>query len=84
MGIIKFKKVTFLNLLINPFCIYFFIFLYFFFNFFNDFFFMCLKMSEAFPVKYYLENKERLRKKVCEGYQNLSKEEKEQKTTILM
>ena len=29
--------------------------------------------------KYYQENKERLQKKACERYQNLSKEEKEKK-----
>ena len=36
-------------------------------------------MSENLLAKYYLENKERLQKKACERYQNLSKEEKEKK-----
>ena len=36
-------------------------------------------MSKTLSVKYYQENKERLQKKVCERYQNLSKEEKQKK-----
>ena len=36
-------------------------------------------MSKNVSHKYYLENKEKLQKKVCEKYQNLSKEEKEKK-----
>ena len=36
-------------------------------------------MSKNFSAKYYQENKERLQKKACERYQNLSKEEKEKK-----
>ena len=35
-------------------------------------------MSKTFSVKYYHENKERLRKKACGRYQNLPKEEKKQ------
>ena len=33
-------------------------------------------MSKHLSGKYYQENKERLQKKACERYQNLSKEEK--------
>ena len=36
-------------------------------------------MSQNLSVKYYQENKERLQKKSCERYQNLSKVEKEKK-----
>ena len=36
-------------------------------------------MSKALSAKYYQENKERLLKTAHEGYQNLSKEEKETK-----
>ena len=36
-------------------------------------------MSKSFSAKHYQENKERLQKKACERYQNLSKEEKEKK-----
>ena len=36
-------------------------------------------MSKIFSAKYYQEHKERLQKKTCERYQNLSKEEKEKK-----
>ena len=36
-------------------------------------------MSKNLSAKYYQENKERLRKKAREKYQNLSKEEKEKK-----
>ena len=35
-------------------------------------------MSKNLSVKYYQENKERLKKR-CENYQNLSKKEKEKK-----
>ena len=34
-------------------------------------------MSQNLSAKYYRENKERLQKKACKRYQNLSKEEKE-------
>ena len=44
----------------------------FFFNLFLDIFFIYINLS----AKYYQENKERLLKKACERYQNLSKEEK--------
>ena len=33
----------------------------------------------SLSAKYYQENKEKLHKKACERYQNLSKEEKEKK-----
>ena len=36
-------------------------------------------MSKKLSAKYYQENKERLRKKARERYQNLSKEKKEKK-----
>ena len=36
-------------------------------------------MSKNVSAKYYQENKERLLKKACERYQNLSKNEKENK-----
>ena len=36
-------------------------------------------MSKNLSAKYYQENKERLQKKACEKYQNLSKEKKEKK-----
>ena len=38
-------------------------------------------MSKNLSGKYYQENKERLQKKACERYKNLSKE-KEKKATI--
>ena len=38
-----------------------------------------MKMSKSLSAKYYQKNKERLQKKPCERYQNLSKEEKEEK-----
>ena len=41
-----------------------------------------MKKSINLLAKYYQENKERLQKKPCERYQNLSKEEKEKKGTI--
>ena len=34
-------------------------------------------MSKNLSDKYYQENKERLQKKACEGYQNLSDDEKQ-------
>ena len=43
---VKILRVTFLNLLINPFLLY--------------FFFIYIKMSKSLSVKYYEENKERL------------------------
>ena len=36
-------------------------------------------MSKNLSAKYYQENKERLQKRACERYHNLSKEEKEEK-----
>ena len=36
-------------------------------------------MSKNSSSKYYQDNKERLQRKACEKYQNLSKEEKEKK-----
>ena len=36
-------------------------------------------MSKALSAKYYQENKDRLQKKACERYQNLSKEENKKK-----
>ena len=36
-------------------------------------------MSKTLSAKYYSENKERLQKKACERYQNLSKEKKGKK-----
>ena len=39
-------------------------------------------MSKNFAAKYYQENKERLQKKVCDRYQNLSKEEKQKRDNI--
>ena len=39
-------------------------------------------MSKTLSAKYYQKDKERLQKKACKRYQNLSKEEKEKKTTI--
>ena len=42
-------------------------------------FFKCIKISKHLSAKYNQENKERLEKKSCERYQNLSKEEKEKK-----
>ena len=37
-------------------------------------------MSKNLSAKYYQENKERLQKKACERYQNLSKKEKKEVT----
>ena len=39
-------------------------------------------MSKNLSVKYYPDNKEKLQKSACERYQNLSKEEKEEKAII--
>ena len=39
-------------------------------------------MSKNVSAKYYQENKERLQKKACQRYQNLSKKGKEKKATI--
>ena len=41
-------------------------------------------MSKNLSAKYYQENKERLQKKACERYQNLSKEEKEKSDNMVM
>ena len=43
------------------------------------FFFKYIKMSNTLSAKYYQENKERLKKIARERYQNLSKQEKENK-----
>ena len=53
-------------------------FLIFFYKFAIIFFScVCIKMSKILSAKYYQENKDRLQKKACERYQNLSKEEEE-------
>ena len=39
-------------------------------------------MSKDSSTKYYQNNKKRLQKKAREGYQSLSKEEKEKKATM--
>ena len=54
----------------------------FFYNFRYNFFLIYIKMSKNLSAKKYQGNKERLQKKACERYQNLSKEEKEKKATI--
>ena len=41
-------------------------------------------MSKNLSVKYYQENKEKLRKKARERYQNLSKEEKEKSNNMIV
>ena len=41
-----------------------------------------MEISNNFSAKYYQENKERLQKKACERYENLSKEEKESKNMV--
>ena len=41
-------------------------------------------MSKNLSAKYYQQIKERLQKKACEKYQNLSKEEKEKKDNIVV
>ena len=38
-------------------------------------------MSKNLSAKYYQENKERLQKKPCEKYENISKEDKEKFTS---
>ena len=53
------------------------IFYKFFYNYFYNFFHIYIKMSTTLLVKYYQENKEKLRKKARERYSNLPKEEKE-------
>ena len=45
---------------------------------------MHIKISINLSVKYYQENKGKLRKKACEIDQNLSKEEREKEVTILL
>ena len=40
-------------------------------------------MFKTLSAKYYQENKERLQKKACERYKNLSKEEKESNNTVV-
>ena len=40
---------------------------------------MYIKTPKILSAKYYQENKERLQKKTCERYQNLSQEEKKKK-----
>ena len=40
------------------------------------FFFIYIKISKYLSAKYYQNNNERLQKKACQIYQNLSKEEK--------
>ena len=64
------SKMTFLNFLINPFFINFFIYIYFFKH---------IKMSKKLWAKSYHKDKERLQKKPHERHQNRSKEEKEEK-----
>ena len=41
-------------------------------------------MSKNLSTKYYQENRERLKKKACERYQNLSKEEKEKNNNMVV
>ena len=55
------------------------IFFIFFDNFFNNFFLYIIKFLKNLSAKYYQENKERLQRKACERYQNLSEEEKVKK-----
>ena len=55
---------------------------HFFYNFLYNFFLIYIKMFKNLSAKKYQGNKERLQKKACERYQNLSKEEKEKKATI--
>ena len=40
-------------------------------------------MPKNSSAKYYQENKERLQKKACERYENLSKEEKESNNMVV-
>ena len=42
-----------------------------------------MEISNNFSAKYYQENKERLQKKACERYENLSKEEKESNNMVV-
>ena len=42
-----------------------------------------MEISNNLSAKYYQENKERLQKKACERYKNLSKEEKESNNTVV-
>ena len=74
MLIITNLKVTFLNVLINP----------FFINFLVIFFFIYVKISENLSAKCYQENKRRLQKRARERYQNLSKEEKEKSYNMVL
>ena len=53
--------------------------MFFYIYIFKNFFFIYIKISKNLSAKYYQENKERLRTKARERYQNLSKEEKEKK-----
>ena len=41
-------------------------------------------MSRTLSAKYYQENKERLQKKACKRYQNLSKKEKENNNNMVV
>ena len=41
-------------------------------------------MSKNLSSKYYQENKERLQKKACERYQNISEEEKEKRNNMVV
>ena len=51
----------------------------FIYIFFYNIFFIYVKISENLSAKYYQGNKERLQKKACGRYQNLSEEEKRKK-----
>ena len=42
-----------------------------------------MEISNNFSAIYYQENKERLQKKACERYENLSKEEKESNNMVV-
>ena len=68
------NKYIFYNFFYKSFFYFFLFFIYLFI-----FFFIYMKMSKNLLAKYYQENKERLQKKSRERYQNLSKEEKEEK-----
>ena len=61
-----------MNVLINPF------FFILFYRFSLILFFIYIKISKTLSDKYYQENTERLQKKACEKYQNLSKEKERQ------
>ena len=41
-------------------------------------------MSKNLSAKYYQENKERLQKKACERYQNISEEKKEKRNNMVV